>query len=237
MKKIKRKTLITLVTNLCLTIMVSVVFLLGFTGESVVSIYGGKTSAIYRGNVNEKRISLMFNVYENTENVNAIIDILEGYGVHATFFVGGCWADDNEETLKRIVSSGNEMANHGYFHKDHKNLSYEGNIKEIKNTNVIVESLSGVAPKLFAPPSGSYSDVTLSAAADLGMPVIMWTKDTIDWRDKDEEKLFSRATKNLSGGDLILMHPKDQSVRVLPRIIEYAMSGGFAVVTVSENLK
>ncbi len=237
MKKLNRKTLISLSTNLILGVILCTVFLLGFTGGGVVSIYGErKNEPIYRGNTQSKKISLMFNVYENTEIVNSIIDTLDGYKVKATFFVGGCWADDNEITLKKIVSSGHEIANHGYFHKDHKDLSYENNVKEIKNTNVVVESLCGVMPVLFAPPSGSFSDVTLCAAEDLGMKTVMWSKDTIDWRDKDINKIISRATKNLAGGDLILMHPKAHTLSALPKIIEYAVSNGFIICSVSENL-
>mgnify|MGYP004523205525 CR=1 FL=1 len=178
----------------------------------------------------------MFNVYENTEMVMKAIDILQKKGAKATFFVGGCWADDNEKALNRIKECGHEIANHGYFHKDHANLSYQKNIEEIENTQRIVEALCRVKPNLFAPPSGSFSDVTLSAANFLGYKTIMWSIDTIDWRDKDENLIIKRISKKVKGGDLILMHPKAHTIAALDRIIDLIVKKGLNLVTVSENI-
>ncbi len=229
---------ITIITNILLSVIIAIVLAVSFIPDKIVPIYGGeKLSPIYNGNSQKKNVSLMFNVYENTEVVNGIIDCLNQKGVKATFFVGGCWADDNGDTLLKIVNSGHEIANHGYFHKDHAKLDYKSNEQEISLTSVIVKSLCGAEMNLFAPPSGSFSQVTLQVASDLGFKVIMWSKDTIDWRDKDVEVIFKRATKNLSNGDLVLMHPKPHTLEVLPRIIDNYLNSGFSVITVGENIK
>ncbi len=233
----KRKSKITLITNVILVGVFSIVSLVCFLPESVTPIYGGgEIDAIYNGNRDKKCVSLMFNVYENTDVVNKIIDVLDGYGVKATFFIGGCWADDNGKTLNRIVASGHEIANHGYFHKDHAKLSYEKNSEEIYLTEKIIEALCGVKTTLFAPPSGSFSSNTLQASYDLGYKVIMWSKDTIDWRDHDKNLVYKRATKNVTNGDLILMHPKEHTLLALSEILGYYITNGFSVVTVSENI-
>jgi len=65
----------------------------------------------------------------------------------------------------------------------------------------------------------------------------MWSKDTIDWRDKDANLVFSRATKNIEGGDLILMHPTEHTLKALPLILEYYSINGYTATTVSECLK
>ena len=234
---INRDKKITILTNLALMMIITVVCVISFIPQTSVPIYGGKRfSAIYNGNRNKANVSVMFNVYENTEIVNSIIDTLNEYDAKATFFVGGCGADDNETTLKRIVQEGHELANHGYFHKDHKKLNYENNRQEIENTGIIVKALSGVKMTLFAPPSGSYSETTLEVAYDLGYKVIMWSKDTIDWRDKNSSIVFDRATKNLTNGDLILMHPKEHTLQALPRILEFISNSGYKTVCVSENI-
>ncbi len=235
MKKINRK--ISVVTNVLLVVVFFVVLAVCFFPENVSPIYGGnEISAIYNGNRQNKKISLMFNVYENTAVVNDIVKTLDDYGVKATFFVGGCWADDNGETLKKIVESGHEIANHGYFHKDHKKLSLEQNEQEISLTGAIIEALCGVKPTLFAPPSGSFSDLTLEACYRLNYKVIMWSKDTIDWRDSDLSVIYNRATKNPENGDLILMHPKAHTLKALSRIIEFYRDLGFEIVAVSDNI-
>lgn len=225
------------ITNVALIVIFTAVFAVSFLPQTAVPMYGGsRVNAIYNGDRSKPNVSLMFNVYENTEIVNSIIDTLNEYNVKCTFFVGGCWADDNRETLEKIVGSGHEIANHGYFHKDHKNLNYDMNKQEIVNTSKIVKGLCGADISLFAPPSGSFSEVTLEVCYDLGYKVIMWSKDTIDWRDNNQDVLFKRATQNLTNGDLILMHPKPHTLKVLPRILQHCKDTGFNVVTVTECL-
>ena len=236
MKKLSKR--LTIITNVLLFITIISVYAVSFIPKQTLQTYGKDTiNAIYNGNRKENNVSLMFNVYENTQVVNGIIDVLNEKGVKATFFVGGCWADDNENTLKRIIECGHELANHGYFHKDHKKLSYEENYQEISNTGSIVKALCGKEMNLFAPPSGSFSPNTLKASYNLGYKVIMWSKDTIDWRDSDTTLIYNRATKNLSGGDLVLMHPKKHTLKILPNIIDYYLSVGFSVISVGENIQ
>ena len=238
MKSSKKRIKNAIITNSILAVILIAVFTIGFLPEKIVPIYSNyEESAIYNGNREKRQVSLMFNVYENTDVVNGIIDLLDKEGVKATFFVGGCWADDNQKTLERIVGCGHEIGNHGYFHKDHKKLNYEKNREEINLTGVIVKALCGVQPTLFAPPSGSFSSVTLEASTELGYKTIMWSKDTIDWRDSEVAMIVRRATENLSNGDLILMHPKPHTLEALPEIIKVYKQQNFKIVTVSENIK
>lgn len=235
MKKLSLKT--TIITNILLCITLLSVTAVSFVPNRALPTYNKNIqSAIYNGNRESNYVSLMFNVYENTEKVNAIIDVLNEKNVKATFFIGGCWADDNQSTLVRIVDSGHEIANHGYFHKDHKKLDYNENYQEIDNADKIINTLSGAKPKLFAPPSGSFSSSTIEAAGDLKYKVIMWSKDTIDWRDSDISTIYKRATSNVLGGDLVLMHPKKHTVEILPAIIDYYLNIGLDVVSVSQNI-
>lgn len=235
MKKLSKKA--TIITNVILCLTLISVYAVSFIPQNVLPTYGkGEISAIYNGNRQSNYVSLMFNVYENTQVVNDIIDVLNQKQVKATFFVGGCWADDNEQTLLNIVNSGHEIANHGYFHKDHKKLDYQSNCKEISCADKIIQSFCNVKPTLFAPPSGSFSPTTLQAAYDLDYKLVMWSKDTIDWRDSDTSLIYNRATKNITGGDLVLMHPKKHTLNVLPTILDYYSSVGLEVVSVSQNV-
>ena len=64
----------------------------------------------------------------------------------------------------------------------------------------------------------------------------MWSKDTIDWRDHDEQLIFSRATQKAAGGDLVLMHPTKHTAAALHAILEYYKENSLHAVTVSENI-
>jgi len=100
----------------------------------------------------------------------------------------------------------------------------------------LVEESIGYAMQLFAPPSGSFSSDTLMVAKEMGYKTIMWSKDTIDWRDHDPNIIFNRATKNLSAGDLVLMHPTKETVLALEKILIEIKKQGFNIVSVSKNL-
>ena len=178
----------------------------------------------------------MFNVYEHTDNVLAILDILDEYEAKSTFFIGGSWADDNVDCVREIYKRGHEIASHGYFHKDHSMMSLEANAEEIRPSVKLLNMICGTEVKLFAPPSGAFCEATLNACESMDLRVIMWSRDTIDWRDKDVGMIYNRATKNLKKGEFVLMHPTDCTVTALPEILSYIRNDGLTAVTVSCNL-
>ncbi len=188
------------------------------------------------GDRTQNKVSFMVNVYWGTEFVEPMLRIFEKYGFSTTFFVGGIWAEKNEKLMQQIYASGSELANHGYTHRDHAKLSVDENLKEIKMTEKIINSCNLPPTKLFAPPSGSFGKNMQLACQQLGYEVILWSRDTIDWRDKDSTLIFNRATKNLSGGDFVLMHPTAKTLEALPRILEFAKEKGFVATTVSSML-
>lgn len=230
----KRK-LITAITNLIIILVIVAVSFIGFFGGNATTV-SSKNSNIYYNAENGSGVSLMFNVYENTDNVLKIIDILKEYNAQATFFIGGSWADDNVDTVRTIFNSGHEIASHGYFHKDHSRMNENANIEEIRPSVKLLNMICGTKVTLFAPPSGAFSEGTINACVYLGLSVIMWSRDTIDWRDKNPELIYSRATKNLKQGEFVLMHPTNSTVAALPKILTYIRNDGLKTITVSKNL-
>lgn len=226
----------TIFTNLTLLLVITGVSLIGYFSGNAQAVIYENTNLYYGGNEESGAIGLTFNVYESTENVLSILDILDEYEAKATFFIGGSWADDNVDCVREIFNRGHEMGSHGYFHKDHSKMSYDANLEEIRPSVKLLEMICGQKIKLFAPPSGAFSENTLSACAFLDMKVIMWSRDTIDWRDNNEELIFSRATDELKAGEFILMHPKDVTVKTLSKILNYIRENGLKTDTVSQIL-
>ena len=179
------------ISNLIIVLMLAIMVLfLGAASYSYAFSYNNE-DIIYSGNRDSNRVSLMFNVYWGTEYLNDILDVLDNYNVKCTFFVGGMWAEKEQEMLIEIYNRGHEIGNHGYFHKDQEYLDYSQNLEEIEVTHKLVSSiLSGYQMNLFAPPSGSFNKSTLEASKSLGYSTIMWSKDTIDWRDKDANLIY-----------------------------------------------
>lgn len=233
----KRKIFIEIMSNCAIVVMLISLCIIGFSGSgayNTVFSSGSDNSPIYRGESARGEVSVMFNVYQGNDYLIDILDTLKAYGAHCTFFVGGCWADDNNELLNRIVEEGHEIANHGYFHKDSKNLSYAQNKSEIVATNDLIKAITGKTPVLFAPPSGSYGKDVLKVCEDLNMKVIMWSRDTIDWRDKNTQTIYTRATDKIEAGDMILCHPTYNTAEALPDILKYYKEHGLTPVTVSQ---
>ena len=122
------------------------------------------------------------------------------------------------------------------FHKDQDKLSFEANKAEIETCGALLKTLTGRDILLFAPPSGAYSEKTVDAADVLGYKVIMWSKDTIDWRDKDENLIYKRATENVKSGDLILMHPTECTAKALDAVLQRYKDLELKQVPVSVNI-
>ena len=227
--------LISVITNLVLIAVVATVSLVGFFGGSAVTVSNENSNLFYSAE-NGEGISLMFNVYEHTDNVYKILDVLDEYGAKSTFFIGGSWADDNVDCVREIFSRGHEIASHGYFHKDHSRMNLDENLEEIRPSVKLLNMICNTKITLFAPPSGAFCEETINACISLELRVIMWSRDTVDWRDKDVNLIVTRATKNLKSGEFVLMHPTDCTVTALPKILSYIRDNGLNAVTVSQNL-
>ncbi len=228
----------TVATNVALGLLVLSVGALCIAPQGGAVTTEGENAELYRSAGNHSSgVSLMFNVYWGTDEVYRILDILKAHSAKATFFIGGCWADDNVNCLRDIYENGHEIGNHGYFHKSHDKLSFSQNKKEIEDCNRFIELAIGVAPTLFAPPSGAYGNDTLVVCKTLQMKTILWSRDTIDWRDKNAAVIYTRATKNIQGGEFILMHPMEATADALDDILSYYEKQSLSAITVSENLQ
>lgn len=231
----KGKIFVNVVANVVLVTIILLVTLVVF-GGGVSSVFNKNGyEPIYRGN-GENCVSLMINVYWGNEYLEEMLQILAKHDVKCTFFVGGSWVAKYPELLQAIVDGGHEVGNHGYYHKQHSKLTYQQNCDEITVCNQVVFSQIGITPTLFMPPSGDFGDQTVEASKDCGMKMIMWSRDTIDWRDKNESVIFERCTKNIRSGELILMHPTLCTKNVLERVITNLKSNGFSLVTVGQNI-
>ena len=233
MKKLSSRA-VAAITNGVLALVLVVVGVVCFY-PTAAHVSGLEDRVHYRGTSGDG-VSLMFNVYWGTQEVEGILEALAEYDAKATFFIGGSWADDNTACVRKIVEAGHEVGSHGYFHRDHTTLGYEGNVEEISRSVQFLQLAAGVPVTLFAPPSGAYDEDTVNAAESLGLRTVMWSRDTIDWRDKDEETCYLRATEDLQAGELILMHPMEHTLAALPRILEYCKSHSLRPITVGENL-
>lgn len=161
-----------------------------------------------------------------------LLDVLEEYSAHATFFVLGTNVERYPEEIKKMQKIGCEVGNHSYDHEDLSKLKKKGLNKQVKATNALVKDITGHGITLLRPPYGAISETMKN---QLKMPMILWNIDTLDWKTRDAEKTIEAVMKDVKDGDIILLHDIhsetiDASVELIPMLLEE----GYQLVTVSE---
>lgn len=161
-----------------------------------------------------------------------VLDALAKYGGHATFFVVGSSVNRYADSLRRAVALGCEIGNHTYSHNNLKNLSAAQVQSALQATSQAVRNLTGAEVRLLRPPYGSYSASTSSAA---GMPVIMWSIDTLDWKTRSTSATIQCVQSKAYDGAIILMHDLHQpTAMAADAVMKNLTDAGYQLVTVSE---
>jgi len=213
----------------------------GILAALVAIALGGRAAAaqglpapVERGATDVKAVAFACNVVWGTEHVLPIARAIRAAGGRATFFLGGAWASHHPAEARELVAMGMEIASHGDAHRHVASLSLEGNLAEIDRAQAAIEAATGVRPRLYAPAYGELSDTVRRAAQMRGMPVVMWTIDTIDWRTWHTPAIIrQRVLDRLVPGAIILIHPTDRTAAAMPELVRELRTRGYALRTVS----
>ncbi|HLR21420.1 MAG TPA: polysaccharide deacetylase family protein [Tissierellaceae bacterium] len=230
---LNKKTLLFLMIILIILLIVIPLIVLNWTKTEDVF----KEDIFYQGIKDEKVVSFACNIDWGNESIEDMLNIFKDRNINITFFPTGKWAEKNPKLLKNIYDDGHEIGNHGYSHVDYDKLSLSENIEQIKKADSIIKNIIGEKPIYFAPPSGAFSDSTIKAADDLDYKTIMWSVDTIDWReDSTEDVIVERVLSNIHNSAIVLMHPTEETNKALPKIIESLLKQGYNIGRISDIL-
>ncbi|OGX61735.1 MAG: hypothetical protein A2189_04315 [Paenibacillus sp. RIFOXYA1_FULL_44_5] len=199
-----------------------------------VSLNDLPPNPIFKGNPNKKMVALMINVAWGNEYLPMMLDVLKKENVHATFFFDGSWLKKNVALAKMIQKNGHELSNHAYSHKNMSQLNRTQAVQEIVKTQQLLKTELNVDNTLFAPPSGDYNQATVNIANELHLKTILWTLDTVDWRNPSPGSIVQKITTRVEPGTMILMHPTSSSSQALLQIIQAIKGKGLLLGTVSE---
>lgn len=182
-------------------------------------------------------VCLTFDISWGEKTLPLVLTVLEQQQVPATFFLSGPWAVRHGEFVKNIDEQGHEIASHG---DRHLNLSQYP--KEIVKENInkahqdLLSVVDRVAP-FFRPPNGDYDDLVIDTARELGFETIIWSVDSLDWKNPGPNYMVDRVLKRAFPGAVILCHASDSSHEIhlaLPRIITGLRKKGYRLVTLSQ---
>ena len=169
------------------------------------------------------------------EDTQQLIDILGKYGVRATFFVVGQWADKYPESVKALHRAGHEVMNHSDTHPHFPQLSPEEVIGQLNRCNDKVENVTGVRPTLVRLPYGDYDDASVNAVRSIGMIPVQWDVDSLDWKDIPADEITRRVTSKVQPGSIVLFHnAAKHTPEALPGILDALLREGYTFVPISQ---
>jgi peptidoglycan/xylan/chitin deacetylase (PgdA/CDA1 family) len=97
-----------------------------------------------------------------------VLELLDHFGIKATFFVPGHTADTWPHLVREIAARGHELGNHGYLHEAPASLTPAAEREVILRGNEAVERAAGVRPRGYRSPSWDLSPHTLDILRELG---------------------------------------------------------------------
>jgi len=162
---------------------------------------------------------------------DTILDTLEKYKVPATFMVVGLQVVSHPDQIKREAALGNDIGSHTWDHADLTTLSAAGVQSEVNRTQQAVKNILGKEPFMLRPPYGAWNKSVLST---VGMPLILWSIDPDDWKDRDADTVYQRVMSRAHPGAIVLSHDiYPTTAAAYQRIIPDLISQGYTLVTVS----
>lgn len=179
-----------------------------------------------------------------SSNTQPVLDILDQYGIKATFFVTGL-NPDYLHMIRECYARGHTIGMHTYTH-DYAQVysSMDAYWSDLAQIGEVVEEQIGYVPCFIRFPGGSSNTVsanyTLGIMSELAQEVVAegyqyydWDASCGDGADHTADELVDATMADTSYGYqsiVFLMHDgagKETTVEALPRIIEYFESEGY----------
>ena len=164
-----------------------------------------------------------------------ILDCLEANDARATFYMVGNRMGTYQSAVKRSDGYGLRAGSHTWDHTYITKLSQEGLFANLNRLDDTLQSIAGVRTVTMRPPGGFVSDGARQNLAKKGVPAILWSIDTLDWKTKNAQNTINVVLSSVKDGDIILMHDlygtsADAAVVLIPEL----KKRGYQLVTVSE---
>lgn len=173
--------------------------------------------------------------------------LLRERGAIATFFCIGERALAHPELCKAIVDAGCAVENHGLRHRKHTSLfGPRGWRQEVEQAQNVLESLTGQRPLFFRPIAGLRNPFLDPLLQRLGMQLVSWTRRGYDTRLADSARVYAALTRDLAGGDILLLHDGNAAraangkpiiLDVLPRLLDELAARNLKTVTLRQVCK
>lgn len=162
----------------------------------------------------------------------ALLDGLAERGVKATFFLIGSQIVGNEELVCRMEEEGHQIGIHTYDHVGLTGLNWADFDAQVGKTGKMLEHILGHGDFLLRPPYGLLDEGVRAMAQ---CPIILWSVDPEDWRDKDTSRVTQHIISNAQDGAIVLLHDiYRQSAAAALQVVDALLEQGYLFVTVEQ---
>jgi len=154
-----------------------------------------------------------------------VLDILDRYGVHATFFMVGDNVRRHPELLEEVRRRGHAVGNHTFHHLQGAHVTTKSYLRDIMEAHKLIGS------PLFRPPHGWMRPRQARAMRKVFTPV-MYDLVTRDYsRRLTAEQVMQNVRHYARPGAIIVFHDslkaEPRVLKVLPEAIEWLLSHGY----------
>jgi peptidoglycan/xylan/chitin deacetylase (PgdA/CDA1 family) len=199
---------------------------------------GIRYDKLIRGDPARRTVALTFDDGPHPDYTPQLLALLKQHNIKATFFVVGEMAEKYPDLIKAEVADGHAIGNHTYHHVDLTRIPNVDVVTEIQACGDVLKRITGQEPHLFRPPGGDYDRKVAEAAEALGYTMVLWTDDPGDYARPGDATIETRTLRAVKPGGIILLHDGvQQTIDVLPRIIDLIEGKGLRFVTVDEMLR
>jgi peptidoglycan/xylan/chitin deacetylase (PgdA/CDA1 family) len=160
---------------------------------------------------------------------------LKQFNAHATFFVIGQHVVASPRLVRAEFAGGHEVGNHSWSHPELTRLTVAQVDRQLQLTDNAIHRATGQTPTLVRPPYGA---VNAAVKRQIARPVILWNRDTLDWKVRNAQHVTDAVLGSARPGDIVLMHDiHPTTVDAVPGILQALTEQGYHFVTVSQLLQ
>ncbi|MBY0010985.1 polysaccharide deacetylase family protein [Paenibacillus typhae] len=177
---------------------------------------------VFRKGIGRSEFALTFDDGPDPYYTPLLLDLLKRYDAKATFFVVGSHAEQNPEIIKRIHDEGHLIGIHNYVHKTNWLMRPATVKQQIKRTDDIIYSLTGVRSTYYRPPWGIVNLFDFSKRRQV--QIVLWSAMFGDWKEKlGAERLTGKLLNKLGPGEVMLLHDCGTTLGADPKAPEHML--------------